>query len=172
MELSPKSQQQQRKLYQRYRWNLLIAIVNSEGSATDDNLLHYKHPKVQLQVLKAKILGIDGLFYFIRICKFGCFKNPFATITSLPELYFRIRRFILFAQTKKVIFMNYGSSTSSWKLWRWVRLDLMLSIRDIYINSNLNPLTNSLAAEAPSSKISSHGTSLKWSGWPSQSAWE
>ena len=172
MELSPKSQQQQRKLYQRYWWNLLIAIVNSEGSATDDNLLHYKHPKVQLQVLKAKILGIDGLFYFIRICKFGCFKNPFATITSLPELYFRIRRFILFAQTKKVIFMNYGSSTSSWKLWRWVRLDLMLSIRDIYINSNLNPLTNSLAAEAPSSKISSHGTSLKWSGWSSQSAWE
>ena len=31
-----------------------------------------------------------------------------------------------------------------------VRLDLTLSMRDIYINSNLNPL-----------KISSHGTSLK-----------
>ena len=36
--------------------------------------------------------------------------------------------------------MNYGSSTSSWKPWRWMRLDLIFSMRDIYINSNLNPL--------------------------------
>ena len=33
--------------------------------------------------------------YFISISKFGSFKNPFATITSLSEFYFRIRRFIL-----------------------------------------------------------------------------
>ena len=31
--------------------------------------------------------------------------------------------------------------TSNWKPWRWVRLDLVLSMRDIYINSNLNLLT-------------------------------
>ena len=37
--------------------------------------------------------------------------------------------------------MNYGSRTSSWKPWRWMRLDLIFSMRDIYINSNLNPLT-------------------------------
>ena len=42
---------------------------------------------------------------------------------------------------KKVISMNSGSSSSSWKLWRWVRLDLILMMMDIYINSNLNPLT-------------------------------
>ena len=36
--------------------------------------------------------------------------------------------------------MNYGSSTSSWKPWRWVRLDLIVFMRDIYINSNLNSL--------------------------------
>ena len=42
---------------------------------------------------------------------------------------------------KKVIYMNYGSSTNSWKPWRWLRLDLILMMRDIYINSNLNPLT-------------------------------
>ena len=47
------------------------------------------------------------------VCKFGSFKNPFATITSLPELYSRFRRFILLLQTKKVISMNYGSTTSS-----------------------------------------------------------
>ena len=34
--------------------------------------------------------------------------------------------------------MNYGSSTSSWKPWWWVRLDLIFPMRDIYINSNLN----------------------------------
>ena len=49
---------------------------------------------------------------FSSICKFGSFKNPFPTITSLPELYFRFRRFILLVQTKKVISMDYGSSTS------------------------------------------------------------
>ena len=36
---------------------------------------------------RAKFLGSDGLC-FISICKFGSFKNPFATITSLSELYF------------------------------------------------------------------------------------
>ena len=50
---------------------------------------------------------------FISICKFGKFKNPFATITSQSELYLRIRRFFSLVQTKKVISMNYGSSTSS-----------------------------------------------------------
>ena len=50
---------------------------------------------------------------FISIYKFGSFKNPFATITSLSELCFRFRRFIMLVQTKKVISMSYGSSTSS-----------------------------------------------------------
>ena len=84
--------------------------------------------------------GSNWLFCFISICKFVSFKNLFAMITSLPKLYFRIR-LILLVQTKKVISINYGSSTSSWKPWRWVRLDLIFSMRDIYINSNLNPLT-------------------------------
>ena len=34
--------------------------------------------------------------------------------------------------------MNYGSSTSRWKPWWWVRFDLLFPMRDIYINSNLN----------------------------------
>ena len=37
--------------------------------------------------LKAKFLGSDGIFCFISICKFGSFKNHFAMITSLLELY-------------------------------------------------------------------------------------
>ena len=65
------------------------------------------------EVTRAKFLGSNGLFCFISICKFGSFKNPFATITCLSELYLRIRRFFSFVQMKQVISMNYGSNTSS-----------------------------------------------------------
>ena len=59
--------------------------------------------------------------------------------TSPSEPYFRFRRSILLVQTKKVISMmaaakvaeNHGDE----------RLDLILTMKDICINSNLNPLT-------------------------------
>ena len=70
-----------------------------------------KIPKVP----RSMFLANDVLLCFISICKFGSFKNPFAAIASLSELYCRFRRSILLVQTKKVIFMNYGSSTSSLK---------------------------------------------------------
>ena len=63
------------------------------------------------KVPRAKFLGSDELFCFSNICKFGSFKNPFAMIISLSELYFRFT-FALLAQTK-VISMKYGSSTSN-----------------------------------------------------------
>ena len=91
--------------------------------------------------MRAKFLGSNELFCFISICMFGSFENPFAMTTSVSELYLRIRGFFSLVQTKKVISMNYDSSTSSWKLWRWMRLDLIFPMRDIYINYNLNPLT-------------------------------
>ena len=50
------------------------------------------------KVTRAKFLGSHRIC-FISIWKFGSFKNPFATITSLSELYFRIR-FILLVRTK------------------------------------------------------------------------
>ena len=65
------------------------------------------------KVARAEFLQSNGLFRFISICKFGSFKNSFATIPILYELYFRIRRFILLVHAKKVISMNYGTSTSS-----------------------------------------------------------
>ena len=40
------------------------------------------------KVQKAKFLESDRIFCFTNICKFGSFKNPLATITSLSELYF------------------------------------------------------------------------------------
>ena len=49
--------------------------------------------------------------------------------------------FFCWYKRKKKISMNYGSSTGSWKSWSWVRLDLIVTMQVIYINSNLNPLT-------------------------------
>ena len=93
------------------------------------------------QVLRAKFLGRDGLLCFSSICKFGSFKNLFVKIMSLSEHYFTFRRFIMLVQMKKLISMSYGSSASCWKPWRWMKFDLILTMRDLYINSNLNPLT-------------------------------
>ena len=116
------------------------------------------------KVPRAKSLGSDGLFCFNRICKFESFKNLFATITSLSELYFTDKKSDLYElwELNKQLILT------------WYLLDLTLTIRHIYINSNLNPLKkfNSTSRSTLSLKISSHGTSLKWSWRPSQSAWE
>ena len=75
--------------------------------------------------------------------KVGCnyVENLFPIINTLSELYFRLRRFILLVQKNKVISMSYGSSTSTWKLKRKVRLELIFMMRDIYINSNQHQLS-------------------------------
>ena len=114
--------------------------------------------------------GSDTLLFF-TISRFGSFKNPFATITSLSELCLRFRRFILLVQTKKVISMNYGRCTRDWKPWRWMRLDLILTMRDIYINPNLNPLTK-FTGKSRSTQFKDilPWNSLEWSRRHSQSA--
>ena len=90
-------------------------------------------------------------------------QEPFLTITNLSELYFRFWWFILLVQTKKMISMSYDSSTSSLKPWKWLRLDLTLTMRDMYIDSNLDHSQNLPAeAEAPSLKIFSHRTSSNY----------
>ena len=60
---------------------------------------------------------------------------------------------------KKVISMNHSSSTSKWKPQRWVRFDLMLMMKDIYIviNSNLSPLTKFTSSR--STEFKENGTS-------------
>ena len=74
--------------------------------------------------------------------------------------------FIVLVQTKKMISINCGSSTSSWKPWRLVQFDLILTMRDIYINSNMKPLTKvshraRMSGEFDSRK-DSHSTKFKW----------
>ena len=62
-------------------------------------------------------------------------------ITSLSELHFRYRRFILL-QTKEMVSVSHSSSISIWKRWRWMRLDLIFMIRDINTFFNFLILTN------------------------------
>ena len=54
--------------------------------------------------------------------------------------------------------MKYVSSTSSWKPWRWERLDLIFTMRNIYINSNLNQLKKFTS----SSKSTKFKDTLPW----------
>ena len=47
----------------------------------------------------------------------------------------------LLVQTKNMMSTSYDSSTSCWRPRGWVRFDLKFTMRNIYINSNLNPFT-------------------------------
>ena len=79
------------------RWQLLWSIKQRSYSRftfnenTTSNL-----PEV------SRSLQVSGksLFCFSSIWKFASSKNPFETITSLSELYFRFRRSILLVETK------------------------------------------------------------------------
>ena len=58
------------------------------------------------KVPRDRFLGSNGLFCFISIFKFGSFKNLFEAITSLPELYFRFRKFIHLIKRKAISIRN------------------------------------------------------------------
>ena len=102
-------------------WRMLLAICKSKESSFWAPLFYYHVQAWQLQ-------------------------ECFAMIASLPELYFRLRWFILLEQMKIVISMKFGSSTSSWKSWRWMTLHSIFILRDIYFSSNLNSLTKSTSS--------------------------
>ena len=87
----------------------------------------------------AKNLEKPSVWEVILFCFIQAYASLAASRTLSQQLIACLN--ILSLQTKKVISMNYGSSTNSWKPWRWMRLDLTLTMRDIYISSNLNPLT-------------------------------
>ena len=81
-------------------------------------------------------MGSDGVFCFISRCKFGSFKNTFATITILSELTLDSEDFDM--NRKKDFYGPWQHHKQLKKPWRWVKLDLILLMRDIYINSNVN----------------------------------
>ena len=91
------------------------------------------------KVPRATFLESNALFCFISICKLGSFKNPLVTITSLSELYYRTRRFILLVQTKKVNPLTKFTSSSSsstkfkdivpWNISQMIMNTVLISMR-------------------------------------------
>ena len=61
---------------------------------------------------------------FFSIGKFGELKNPFTTIISLCESFCKHSRFVLCLKTNELISLRNGRSTSSRKLWWWLRLSI------------------------------------------------
>ena len=60
-------------------------------------------------------------------------KASLAASRTLLEQLIACLNFPINAESSKVVaFMSYGSNTSSWKLWRWMRLDIF-TWRDTYI---------------------------------------
>ena len=79
----------------------------------------------------------------ISVCKFGSFKDPFATDTSLSSLSeLQIQRIYSVGTNKKSDFYELWQQHKQLGPWRWVRLELIFTMRDTYISSNLNLLTN------------------------------
>ena len=112
----------------------------------------------------AKFLESYRVFCFISTGTLGSFGNSFPAVTSLSQPCFRHWRFILLVQTKEMISINYGSSTSIWKT-------LYDAMNDNKLIPSMDPLTNWAAATVEESilKISSYRASLNWLQRPSQS---
>ena len=118
------------------------------------------------KVPRAKFLGSVGLFCFSNICRFSIFKDPFATITHLSELYFRFGRSILLVQTNKNLWYLWTMAAAqaaennrnewglTWYLWWGIHT---------LVSTWFHSLNSLVAEEALSLRISFHGTSLKWS---------
>ena len=102
---------------------------------------------------ESQVSGKWWTLLFISICKFASFKKPFSSITGLSEFYFRFRRFILLVNTIR------------WQQHKQVKIiEISEAWPDTFDKGYTLPTwthsQNSLAAaEAPSLKISSHGTS-------------
>ena len=79
-------------------------------------------------------------FVLIEYARLAASRTFFAIITSLFEFYLRFKN-LLYWYKQKCVFYELQQSKSSWKPCRWVRLDLIFTMRDIYINSNMNPPT-------------------------------
>ena len=91
--------------------DILVTSKNGEKFSENNFPLSYAEDNTSSMLNRGGIADLPLLRTLAKSLK--SFKGLFAMITSLSEHYFRIRRFVLLLQTKKVIFMNYGSSTST-----------------------------------------------------------
>ena len=112
------------------------------------------------KVTRVKFQGTNnGLFCCIGICKFGSFKNPFAMITSLSEIYFRSRRFILlWKMTKWFLWAMAAAQAAENQGDEWGLTWYFLWGTYTSIPTWTHSQTSLAAAEAPSLR----STNLPW----------
>ena len=95
----------------------------------------WKYKKKSRFIKKKRKANINGIW--CSVCHFTYSLAKFLGSDSL-----RCSRVFLLVQTEEAISISYGRRTNSWKAWRWMKLDLIFTKGDIYINSSLDPLTN------------------------------
>ena len=87
---------------------------------------------------------------FIGMSKFAAWRILLQWLLTCLNVNL-VQIFFLLIQMRKMIYMAYGSNTSSWKPWSSMRLDLIFTMtRDIDIYSNLH-LPKKIAAVAKAS---------------------
>ena len=130
---------------------------------------------IHKKVLKAKFSKSDELFSFVGICKFGSFKTflwqllaclNFTLDSEYPFTWYKKKK--ISSSSFFLVSTNYASSTRSWNTWSWMKLDLIFTLRDIFINSSLNPLRKFTSSNR-STEFKDILLSLKWSQRLSQS---
>ena len=80
-------------------------------------------------------------FVFVAYPSLAASRTLLQRLLTSLNFTFDSKDLFLLVQTKNMISISYGSSTSCWKPRGWVRFDLTFTMRNIYINSNLNPFT-------------------------------
>ena len=139
-----------KELMQRFTWVRLefwekssIVLLYQMQMTTTSRLLN-RRGRVDLTLLRTRLAVCQKSWessfwemissFFINISKFvkfGSFKNPFPTIIACLDLNLTSGNLLCW-YNQKMISMSYGSSTSSWKPWTWVSLELISTMRNIH----------------------------------------
>ena len=144
----------------------------NRGSATGLPVLRTLSAVLQ-KSQKTSFWEVIDSFVLLANARFSALRTRFAKVTSLSELFFRFRRWIMLVQTKSDLYelrqqckqLKATEVCQAWPDAYNEGIDSMLSILTWTHSQASLP-----AAEAPSLKISSHGTSIKWSRRESESA--
>ena len=113
-------------------------LLNRRGTA-DSNLLRTLLAICQ-KSQEPSVWELMDSFALLAYASLAALRPLLQWLLACLNFYFRFRRFII-ATHQKSDFHELWQHTSTCKPWRWVRLDLIFTMRDIYINSNLKILT-------------------------------
>lgn len=131
----------QKRFFQTTLLDQMHWSLNRAGIILDLYLLSFNCPSLQFAQKDKNQAGGEGerIHCFIRISKFSRSRNSLKVITG--KTGFGKKRYVLSLQTKGVTFLTNGSSSNTWKPWRWMRFDFSLSMGYINISFTFNSFT-------------------------------